>query len=255
MKLLRRAKKLFSGLKDRKGFTLPEVAAVVAITATLAAVVVPVAIDQIESARVAKAKQDVDGISAAISLFHKDTGTWPTRTGETSPTGVEVLRSGSVDANFNLFATTGLGGNVQDPDAGDAGATWGGSTTEVQALVNHLTIDNPGGTTATPNGFYIAADVNWAGPYMAQVFNDPWGRNYLIYANAFTNRTTGTGVGLVFNYVWIISGGPNETLETGVNSPILNNEPAPSSLGLSSTSDDIGIMMFQKRASISGVSD
>ena len=46
MKLLKRAKRLFAGLKDRKGFTLPEVAAVVAITATLAAVVVPVAIDQ-----------------------------------------------------------------------------------------------------------------------------------------------------------------------------------------------------------------
>ncbi|MCP4365508.1 MAG: prepilin-type N-terminal cleavage/methylation domain-containing protein, partial [Planctomycetes bacterium] len=62
MKLLDSAKTLFKALKERKGFTLPEVAAVVAITGTLAAIVVPVAVDQIEKGRQARAAMDVDGI-------------------------------------------------------------------------------------------------------------------------------------------------------------------------------------------------
>ncbi len=49
MELLKKAKRLLKGLNKDRAFTLPEVAAVVAITATLAAIVVPVAVDQIVS--------------------------------------------------------------------------------------------------------------------------------------------------------------------------------------------------------------
>ncbi len=254
MKLLERAKSFFAGLKDRKGFTLPEVAAVVAITGTLAAVVVPVAIDQIENARIARAKLDVDGIQGALGAFFRDTGVWPTRDAD-GPANVEVLRSGNTGANFTLFdpvPTSGLGaGNVLDPDegggigeGGNGGATtWTGTITD--ALVNHLTLDNPDGT---PDG-YKTANVNWNGPYLPQVFNDPWGRNYLVYTKAFYSGESAGGDDI---YVWVISGGPNETLETDVTSPILNNVEAT---GLSTSLDDIGIMMFRAREGVAGVSD
>ncbi len=247
MKLLERVKSFFAGLKDRKGFTLPEVAAVVAITGTLAAVIVPVAIDQMESARVARAKQDVIGIQGALKAFHTDTGAWPTRT-SSGPTGVEVLRSGNTDAGFTLFATTQTTGNVPDPDVGNT--DWVG--TNADALVNHLTLDNPDGTTTTANSDYVDAGVNWNGPYMPQVFNDPWGRNYLVYAKAFVESNDGATESPSDIYVWVISGGPNETLETNVTSPILNNVEAT---GLSTSHDDIGVMMFRAREGVAGISE
>ncbi len=240
MELIKRAKRLYKALlvgnKERKGFTLPEVAAVVAITGTLAAIVVPVSIDQIEKGRQARAAMDVDGISQAISGFFRDTGEWPDRTSG-DPNGVEVLRSGGTDATWDFSADNLTEGNVDDPAAA-TGLGWGTGTAD--ALVNHLTLDSAG---------YVEADVNWNGPYMPQVFNDPWGRNYLVYAKAFTDVDAG--------FVWVISAGPNETLETSVTSPILNDQGSDASsttLGLSTSSDDIGKMMFKARDSVLGVS-
>ncbi len=248
-------RKLFKRLISRAGFTLPEVAAVVAITGTLAAVIVPVAIDQIEKSREARARLDIEGVRAGISAFFSDTGEWPDRTSTTDPNGVIVLRSGRYDANsvsgFS-FGGTPTEGNVPDPDVGRA-TTWGGSGVVVDALVNHLTLDNPGGTTAISNDDYRDAQVNWNGPYMPQMFNDPWGRNYLVYAKAFTQGTDdGTASGNDI-YVWIISGGPNETLETDVTSPILNNAPVTDG-STSTVSDDIGTMIFRAREGVEGVS-
>ena len=247
MEPLKRIKKLCQALKERKGFTLPEVAAVVAITGTLAAIVVPVSIDQIEKGRRARAAMDVNGISQAISGFFRDTGEWPDRKG-TDPDFYQVLRSGNTNANFDLFGTATTG-NVEDPEVGNT--DWVATTGTVDAFVNHLTLDNPGGSTATPNSGYVDNEVNWDGPYMPQVFNDPWGRNYLVYSLAFTQGTVnsdGTGSDI---YVWVISGGQNETLETDVSSPILNDEPATD---LSTSADDVGLMMFRAREGVLGVS-
>ena len=139
-------------------------------------------------------------------------------------------------------------GNVPDPDVGNTDwATNGGGTAD--AFVNHLTLDNPGGTTTVANEDYADNNVNWNGPYMPQIFNDPWGRNYLIFARAFYDGETSGGSDM---YVWIISGGPNETIETDVTSPILNNAAVT---GLSTDTDDIGLMIFRARAGVLGISD
>ncbi len=133
-----------------------------------------------------------------------------------------------------------IGSNVADPDA-DTVLGWGSGVAD--ALVNHLTLDSAG---------YVDAGVNWNGPYMPQVFNDPWGRNYLVYALAFTQGdTVGDGTGADM-FVWVVSGGPNETLETSVTSPILNNDPDLRG-SLSTAADDIGKMMFKAREGVLGV--
>ncbi len=241
MELIKRAKRLYKALlvsKERKGFTLPEVAAVVAITGTLAAIVVPVSIDQIEKGRQARAAMDVDGISQALSGFFRDTGEWPDRKG-TDPDFYDVLRSGNIEAAFALFGDGSATDNVDDPRDGDT--DWADYGTNVDALVNHITLDSAG---------YVDAEVNWNGPYLPQVFNDPWGRNYLVYAKAFTvTDTVGDGTGADI-FVWVISGGPNETLETSVTSPILNNEPDETR---STSADDIGRMIFKARSGTLGV--
>ncbi len=279
MELIR---KLFKKLKRNAGFTLPEVAAVVAITATLAAIIVPVAVDQIEKSRIARAAVDIDAIHGAIQLFFGDTGEWPDRTGTFSPDGIDVLRSGrpglpnflTTDEDL-LFSSAGspLFPGIEEGDTPDPmlGYTdWVTYTVLVDELVNHLTLDNPLGSSSflQSNHVYILSDVNWNGPYMPQIFNDPWGRNYLVYARAFTVPSTEgadlNGDGIIDSieafgldmYVWIISGGPNETLETDVTSPVLNNNPFVDSNGKplrSTVSDDIGMMVFKAREGISGV--
>jgi general secretion pathway protein G len=74
---------------------------------------------------------------------------------------------------------------------------------------------------------HFTTDVNgcygtmWKGPYMAMVTADPWGNSYVTNANSFP--TPGQPV-------WIISAGPNKTLETATNSTTLQG-------------DDVGIRM------------
>src|SRR3989338_734186 len=259
MKLIKRVKKFLSSLRDGTGFTLPEVTAVVAITGTLAAVIVPVAVDQIEKGRFARAAMDVDSISSAASAFFRDTGEWPDRKG-TTPDFYYVLRSGNTVATFDLFSTTPTTGNVKDPGVGLTNwNSFAGTSGRADAMVNHLTFDNPGNLGTTTNG-YREQDVNWNGPYMPQVFNDPWGRNYLVYARAFyapsvSNIGTSGETGFVQGgniFVWVISGGPNKVLETNVTSPILNDEPQPEA-DVSTVADDVGKMMFKAREAIAGV--
>ncbi|MGR3296373.1 MAG: prepilin-type N-terminal cleavage/methylation domain-containing protein [Candidatus Bathyanammoxibius sp.] len=245
MKLLDRAKTLYKAFKERRGFTLPEVAAVVAIVGTLAAIVVPVSIDQIEKGRQARAAMDVNGISQGLSGFFRDTGEWPDRNG-TDPDFYMVLRSGNIEADFDLFETNLdlLANNVRDPARGLT--NWGATSGTVDAFVNHLTLDSAG---------YVDNDINWNGPYMPQVFNDPWGRNYLVYSYAFTEPDTiadgdpDTGEDV---FVWVISGGQNKTLETNVTSPILNNNPVTDG-SVSTVADDIGRMVFKAREGVLGV--
>lgn len=232
------------------GFTLPEIAAVVVVIGALAAIVVPVAVDQIENGRIASAKQAVNSISSAIQDFFRDTGEWPDRLAKDKPDGAHVLRSGKFnarsEAGFTLFGTP-TSGNVKDPDPG--GTNWaaiiGSEPFRVHALVNHLTLD--GAPDLVPNR-YRDASVNWNGPYLPQVFNDPWGRNYLVFSKAFT--VPKVTAGNIFG--WVISGGPNKTLETDATSPILNNNLAT---GLSTSGDDVGVLVFQAREAIPGVSN
>src|SRR3989338_1868559 len=241
------------GLKKNAGFTLPEVTAVVAITGTLAAVVVPVAVDQIEKGRLARAAMDVYSISNAASAFFRDTGEWPDRKG-TSPDWYYILRSGNKTATFDLFADATTG-NVGDPSVGNT--NWGSFASgsgRADSLVNHITLDNPGNLGPS----YRTLDVNWNGPYMPQVFNDPWGRNYLVYARAFyasnvSNIGTSGETGFVQGgdiFVWVISGGPNKTLETNVTSPILNDDQAT---GLTDFPVDMGGMLFREGGAVPGV--
>lgn len=194
---------------------------------------------------------DVDAISSAINAFFRDTGEWPDRKGA-NPDFYWVLRSGNKTATFDLF-TTPTTGNVEDPGVGDTDWFFGAESGRADALVNHLTLDNPGNLGVSYRA--TAVDVNWSGPYMPQVFNDPWGRNYLVFVRAFTNPITGDDE---LAFVWVISGGPNKTLETDVSSPVLNNEPwGDESTGKpfgSTVSDDIGKMIFRVREAIPGVS-
>lgn len=203
--------------KDSGGFTMTEMVMVIAVIATLALTVLPLVQDKITSARMYSAKSDVKNVGAAIAGFYQDTGEYPTRKGA-EKNKIELLRStadSSVDPEF----------------VPEIPVRW--NLTEIDTINNHLLIDKPGGT---PKG-YKDNNVEWDGPYIADLGTDPWGRNYLIIAKGFYDGGTDTSP----IYAWIISGGPNETIETDIDSEELNSNPA---VGKGSTSDDIGLLLF-----------
>ena len=60
-----------------KGFTLIELAVVLAIIAVLAAVLTPMVTGYLDQARVARAQADVRTIADALKLHQRDTGRFP----------------------------------------------------------------------------------------------------------------------------------------------------------------------------------
>lgn len=199
------------------GFTLVEVVLVVTVILTLALVSLPIVQDKIATARIVAAQKEVESLHTAIVTFFNETTEFPTRKGADRDK-IEVLRGGN--------------NNTLDPKfVSGISALWG--LTEVDELNNHLLKDNPGGTA---NG-YKDNNGKWNGPYISDVGQDPWGRNYLVIAKGLYDK--GTDEAPIF--AWILSAGPNETIETDIDSNKLNSDPA---IGLSSAGDDIGILVF-----------
>lgn len=61
-----------------RGFTLIEIMVVVVIIALLSAFIIPKVMDQVERARVAKVKGDIQALETALTMFKLDTARYPT---------------------------------------------------------------------------------------------------------------------------------------------------------------------------------
>jgi general secretion pathway protein G len=61
-----------------RGFTLIEIMVVVIIIGLLAAVIVPQVISKVDEARVAKAKQDIQSLETALTMYRLDNSKYPT---------------------------------------------------------------------------------------------------------------------------------------------------------------------------------
>lgn len=154
----------------RRGFTLIELVIVVAVIAILAALLVPVILNQIGRARVATERDSIVELTNAFRRFRTDTARWPLEN------GVWPMAT-NVDADEFTTSDTALFANLTPPMAACVAMNiglncWGGpylsQTVSTGALTPTLidswgrprmfTLIRPfdgagGGTAAAPNGF------------------------------------------------------------------------------------------------------
>jgi hypothetical protein len=95
-------------------------------------------------------------------------------------------------------------------------------------LSNHLTANTP--KAQTSNIYPTTGEFAWRGAYQQEFPADPWGNRYAVNIGNTINATNAT-----LSYaLWVLSAGPNGTLETEFNP----NTP-PAGTVLTTGGDDI----------------
>ena len=179
------------------GFTLIELTVVLAVIVTLALVLTPSVINFINDSRVARSRSDTQTISAAVIQFYRDTGFFPQWS--TSNAGGPGTAANKVDlligpGNIPAVATPNL---------------WTTGTSD--ALEDQLVTNAPAYTMKTATSIF-----GWNGPYVSNVLNpDPWNNRYMVNIGLIeaTQGTQAAGGGTK-SAVWVITAGPNGTIET-----------------------------------------
>jgi len=206
--------RLLGALRDRRGVSLYETTAVVAMTTIVAAVALPVAMDRIENAKESRVAQEAVTIGNAMMKFFEDTGRWP---GE-----AEIRTPGSAAC----YLQTGV------PSADPTTGTLAPDTRHL-GLIDARDFIGRACDTLSPENTLNVNDYlvrkpsevsypNWRGPYMEPIASDPWDRAYvvnvlpLIFANAVGDPGFGkfAETGGKLGFAWIMSVGPDRLLQT-----------------------------------------
>jgi len=158
--------------KGHKGFTLIELAVVLAIIAVLAAILTPIVTNYLDQARVSRAMADTKTIADAIRLYRRDTGFYPiyaslnaARLGTT--VAASLVSPGLVPTNNNADWTPVL-------------STTASLITQLNTVLSGLSTNdnNPG-------------KASYRGPYIGALDSDAWGNEYVVTANNLEAPLTG----------------------------------------------------------------
>lgn len=218
---------------NQRGFTLVELVFVIAIIVVLASMFLPLAFSKLEKADLAKADVDIQELAAALTSFWEDLRHFPVcGTGNAEVTGADCTPSGSPNLTnasndlTYLLAGSGSAGLTPPTDA-SSGSSWTtGATTSlasatdaVSNIFNHLVVNDPVDSVTTADTDYPTS--KWKGPYISRLGPDPWGSPYVIHVGAMEKsgqpgKSGGKG--------WIISAGPNGTLDTAIDATSLSGD-------------------------------
>jgi len=173
-----------------RGFTLIELAVVLAIIAVLAAVLTPMVTGYIDQARVARATADVRSIADAARLYQRDVGEFPIWANTTEYNGGSGTPSGVI---------AGAVGTNPTDNGSNYLSSVGASSLESYMNANTLSRATTGAVGKTV----------FRGPYIGNLDSDPWGRKYFLTG---ANLKTGAA-----NWGFVISAGPDNTFDTTLN--------------------------------------
>ena len=179
------------------GFTLIELTVVLAVIVTLALILTPSVINFINDSRVARARTDTQTISAAVIQFYRDNGFFPQWS---------VANNGGPGLAANRVDLLVSPGNVP---AVAAPSPW--TTGTADDLADQLIGNAPGYTPRT-----ATTTFGWNGPYVSNAIGaDPWNNRYMVNVGLIdTTQGTQTAAGVTKSSVWVLTAGPNGTVDT-----------------------------------------
>lgn len=182
------------------GFTLIELTVVLAVIVTLALILTPSIANFINDSRVARARSDCQTIASAVVQFYKDSGFFPQW---------KLASRGGPGQVQDQVALLVSGGNIPTELTP---TQW--STGSFSLIADQLMTNAPGFTLRTPT-----AQFGWNGPYLSSdVGSDPWNNRYMVNVGLIDTSVGAVGLGgAPKNAVWVISAGPNGTIETPFN--------------------------------------
>jgi prepilin-type N-terminal cleavage/methylation domain-containing protein len=212
----RKMSALQTSRRSQRGFTLIELTVVLAVIVTLALILTPSITNFITDSRVARARNDTQTISAAITQFYRDTGFFPQWS--TANAGGPGLVANKVDLLVSA-------GNV--PSVAVANLWTTGTTDQLE---DQLLTNAPLYTLKTATSAF-----GWNGPYLSGgIGADSWNNRYMVNVGVIdTTQGTQTSAGATKTAVWVISAGPNGQIETPPTQ-LITAAVAP-------TGDDIGV--------------
>ena len=134
-----------------RGFTLIEIMVVVIIIGLLAAVIVPTVIGKVDEARVVKAKQDIQSLETALTMYRLDNSKYPT-----SEQGLNALVTQPTDPTIKHWKPGGYLQRIsKDPWGADYQYVNPGTHGKEYDLFTY-------GADGAPGGEGIDADIgNW----------------------------------------------------------------------------------------------
>ncbi len=182
-----------------QGFTLIEAAVAIAVVAILSGIIVPLVVKNLNDARVARARNDIQVIAASIASQLKDTGGRPrAAAGPNGSTGAAQARWASGPTGATSYPT-------------------GAAVTNANNLFINLF-----GTPASPDNAQTlfglpslgplqnaAQEFAYKGPYLgtdAAAKLDPWGSRYIVLGYNLTSQT-GNGP------IWVMCAGANRATQ------------------------------------------
>ena len=162
----------------------------------------------------ARARNDVQTIAAATVQFYKDNGFFPQWT---------VAVSGGPGTAANKVDLLVSPGNV--PAVGIAN-TW--TTGTADTLAHQLLNNTPMYSVKT-----ATSQFGWNGPYLtSDIGADPWNNRYMVnVASIDTTQGVQTSGGATKSAVWVVSAGPNGTIDTAYAQPVTTALIAGDDLG------------------------
>lgn len=199
-------------MKRNGGFTLVEAAVAIGIVAVLSAIIIPLVLKNLEDARQARARNEINVIVAAIAAQMRDTGTRP-RQQVVLPFGLDANPDGT---GSNLWYSAGIRPTSLLPRGGIARFTYHPGNLFENLFCPPL--PREGARLFGANLFNLPVhqdDLRYRGPYLSPEAcraADPWGNAYIIIGY--------NAAGLAAHSpIWVVSSGRDGRIASGNYNP------------------------------------